>query len=100
MAGFALASNVAAQRSTQVVYDDQVARLELLNDEAEVVWTLPLSDYWSNLNAAPDSGGGVVTVGVEQPGVTSVLEHYDGAGEAVWREAAAGSMVRSLAISS
>jgi hypothetical protein len=98
--GFALASDVAAQRITQMVYDDEGARLELLDDAAELVWSLPRSDYWSNLNAAPGSDGGVVAVGVEQPEITSILEHYDGAGAALWREAAPGSRVRSLAVSS
>jgi hypothetical protein len=98
--GGRLASDVAAKRSTQVVFDDDGARVELLDDAAEVVWTLPTSDDWGNVDAAPSSDGGLIAVGVQQPVVTSVLEHYDGAGEPVWREAAAGSMVRSLALSS
>lgn len=98
LAGITFASNVAARRSAQVVYDNAGSRLELLDDTAATVWTLPLSDYWGNLDAAPGADGGVVTVGVERPDVTSVIEHHDGAGGTLWREVAERSLVRSLSV--
>jgi hypothetical protein len=96
--GGPLASSVAAQRSTQFVYARESARLELLDDAAEVVWALPIPNDWFSPSAAPAPDGGVFAAGGTPPGYSSVLEHYDGDGAAVWRAPATGSMVRSLAV--
>lgn len=96
--GGPLASNVAAQRSTQFVYERESSRLELLDDAADTSWTLPLPDDWFSPSVALGPDGGVFAASGTPPGFSSVLEHYDGDGAAVWREPATGILVRSLAV--